>query len=102
MTTPSDGESAMMILPAIREIFSEDGDHSTVDIDDLAADVVGRGRGEVDTGSRKFIGASPPPRGSTPLHPGIEGRIVDQRLVHVGDHVTRSDGVGLDAEFRPL
>ena len=36
------------------------------------------------------------------LHPGVEGRVVDQRLVHVGQHVAGADGVGLDAVLGPF
>src|SRR5690348_12922584 len=81
---------------------SEAGDHPTVHVYDLAADIVGGGGGDLQTSAGQLVWTRSSPRGSPRLNPGIKGWIIDQRLVHVGQHVAWTDSGGLDAQFLPL
>ncbi len=75
---------------------------AAVDVDDLAADVVGGRRGEEHHGSHHVLRLAPAPRRRAPLHPAVELGIVHQRRVHLGGDVAGSDGVDGDALRRPF
>src|SRR6266511_6280458 len=81
---------------------SEHSKHSAVDINDLSVDVIRSVRGEKNRRADQLLGLAPTTRGRAPFDPGVEARVLEKRLVHLGDHVAWADRVRLDAVLRPL
>src|SRR5689334_7831565 len=74
---------------------SKHGEPAAVYIDDLAVHIARCLRRQVHRCADELLRLAPALRGIAALDPRVEGGVVDQRLVHVGEDVARADRVRL-------
>jgi hypothetical protein len=81
---------------------SKNRNHPAVYIEDLSIDEVGCFRAEEHCGSDQFFGSAPSLCRCSAFDPGIKFRIIGQHLSHLGDEISRPDGVDLNIVLRPV
>src|SRR5471032_3318171 len=80
----------------------KNGQPASIDVDDLAVHIAQcRGR-QVYRRADELLRPAPALRRIAALDTGIEGRVLDKRLVHVGQDVAGTDRVRLNVRRRPL
>ena len=87
---------------AADHLHHKDRREPAVDDQELAVDEVRRGRGEEDDRAGELVRLAPASRRHARAQPGIELRVLLERLVQVCAEVPRRDPVRLDPVRRPL
>src|SRR5882672_9965462 len=69
------------------------GEKAAIDVDDLAVDEIGGGRGQEHGGAAQLVRMAPARGRGAALDEGVELRIVHQRAVQLGGEIAGADAV---------